>query len=58
MLTFRDISIATMHPQPRHILSHVDGYVVRGGMCALMGASGSGLCMCMLTMRVRVRVRV
>ena len=40
-LSFHDLSIATSYP-PATILSNVSGFVTKGGITAVLGASASG----------------
>ena len=41
LFSFSQMSVASRHPA-MHLLSNVSGYVRRGGLTALVGASGSG----------------
>jgi len=41
LFSFSQLSVASRHPA-QHLLSNVSGYVRRGGLTALVGASGSG----------------
>lgn len=41
MLGFQSLSVSTTHP-PLHILTDITGFVVKGGITAVLGASGSG----------------
>ena len=41
MFSFQSLSIATRSP-PSHLLTNVTGYVRRGGVTGVVGASGSG----------------
>jgi len=41
LFSFSQLSVASRHPA-QHLLANVSGYVRRGGLTALVGASGSG----------------
>ncbi|KAG5179068.1 P-loop containing nucleoside triphosphate hydrolase protein [Tribonema minus] len=53
MLGFQSLSVSTVHP-PAHILSDVTGFVVKGGITAILGASGSGKSVLLKTLTGRL----
>ena len=52
-ISFKDIGISSIHPS-KQILSNVSGYVVRGGITALLGPSASGKSLLMRALSGRV----
>lgn len=52
-ISFKDIGISSIHPA-KQILSNVSGYVVRGGITAVLGPSASGKSLFMRALSGRV----